>query len=172
MVENKKSLMEYRYLGNTGLKVSIIGFGNLINGFERHSQEKHDEIVAKILENGVNYFDTAEFYGQDTGENLLGQSFKNLNVNRKDVVVSTKIFFNHHTNVNDQGLSRKKVIESTRNCLKRLQLDYVDIIFGSRPDYETPIEEIVRAFSWLVEKGLAMYWATSEWPVEMISAAV
>ena len=121
MVENKKSLMEYRYLGNTGLKVSIIGFGNCVNALEKDSQEKHDAIVSKLMDYGVNYFDTAEFYGHGgTGEILLGQSFKNLNVNRKDVVVSTKIYFNYRPGPNDNGLSRKKVIESTKECLQRL----------------------------------------------------
>jgi aryl-alcohol dehydrogenase-like predicted oxidoreductase len=85
-----------------------------------------------------------------------------LDVPRKDYVVSTKLI-KVGLGPNDIGLSRKRVIEGTRACLKRLQLDYVDIIFAHRPDYQTPMEEIVRGFSWLIDNGLAFYWGTSEW---------
>jgi aryl-alcohol dehydrogenase-like predicted oxidoreductase len=64
---------------------------------------------------------------------------------------------------NDVGLSRKRIIEGTRASLKRLELEYVDIIFAHRPDYSVPMEEIVRGFSWLIDNGLALYWGTSEW---------
>ena len=69
---------------------------------------------------------------------------------------------------NDIGLSRKRIIEGTRASLKRLQLDYVDIIFAHRPDYSVPMEEIVRGFSWLIDNGLAHYWGTSEWSEEQL----
>lgn len=82
---------------------------------------------------------------------------------RKDICLCTKLF-RVGGGVNDWGLSRKHIIEGMRNSLKRLQVDYVDIVFAHRPDYDTPLEETVRAFSWLIDKGMAHYWGTSEWP--------
>lgn len=91
-------------------------------------------------------------------EVYLGQAFKDLNVRREDIVVSTKIFFGTEgfwdkdpTKVNSIGLSRKHIIEGARNSLKRLQMDYVDIIYAHRADEETPLEEVCRAFSWLID---------------------
>lgn len=128
-------------------------------------------MVSKLLGLGVNFFDTAEVYGFGKCEELLGQTLINLKVRREDVVISTKLFIGG-SGPNDIGMSRKKIIEGTRKSLKRLQLSYVDIIFSHRPDFEAPIEETVRAFSWLIDQGLATYWGTSEWPVEMISTAI
>jgi len=111
--------------------------------------------MKKMLAAGVNFFDTAEGYGRGAAELSMGRAFKELNeekpIERKDIVVSTKLFWGTGTSVNDFGLSRKHIIEGMRGSLKRLQLDYVDIVFAHRPDYETPLEEQVRAFSWLVD---------------------
>ena len=93
----------------------------------------------------------------------MGNALKALNAPRKDYVLSTKLLKSSITGVNDGILSRKHIIEGTRNSLKHLQTDYVDIIYAHRPDYETPLEETVRAFSWLIDNGLALYWGTSEW---------
>jgi aryl-alcohol dehydrogenase-like predicted oxidoreductase len=103
-------------------------------------------------------------------ETSLGRVFKELNVKREDIVVTTKIFRNGWGQ-NDAFLSRKHIIEGIRSSLKRLQLDNVDVIFCHRPDYETPLEETVRAMSWTIDKGLAHYWGTSEWPADRISKA-
>ena len=91
---------------------------------------------------------------------------------REKVVISTKIFWSNLPNANSRGLSRKHIIEGTNNSLNNLQLDYVDLIFAHRADEDTPIEETVRAFSWLIEKGKALYWGTSEWSAEQISEAI
>jgi aryl-alcohol dehydrogenase-like predicted oxidoreductase len=93
----------------------------------------------------------------------MGKALKELAAPRKDIVVSTKLIYVGMESPNDIGLSRKRIIEGTRASLSRLQLDYVDIIFAHRPDYKTPLEEQVRAFSWLIDNGLAHYWGTSEW---------
>lgn len=151
--------MEYRYLGRTGLRVSALSFGNMVNHVGDNPQKSTDEIVAKCIEYGINFFDTAEFYsGDGLAEKLLGQSFKNLNVKREDIVVSTKLFFGtkqlhlrKHTDVNDNGLSRKHIIEGTRASLARLQLNYVDVLFAHRYDKSTPLEETCRAFSWVID---------------------
>ena len=95
---------------------------------------------------------------------------KALNVPRKDIVVSTKLI-RVGLAPNDIGLSRKRIIEGCRASLKRLQLDYVDLIFAHRPDYSVPLEEIVRGFSWLIDNGLAHYWGTSEWTADRFEQA-
>ena len=105
---------------------------------------------------GVNYFDTAEEYLSGRSETFLGNALKALDVPRKDYVVSTKLFWgnfgvNHFDGINDLGLSRKHIIEGLRASLKRLQLDYVDIVFAHRADWNTPLEETVRAFSWCID---------------------
>ena len=125
---------------------------------------------SSALENGVNYFDTAEIYGNGLAEIAMGKAFKRLNVPRKDIVVSTKIF-SCGSGVNDTMLSRKHIIEGTLAGLKRLELDYVDVIFAHRPDPVTPIEETCRAFNWLIENGKAFYWGTSAWTPEQAMEA-
>ena len=127
-----------------------------------------NESIKRCLEYGINYFDTSELYGFGKAEELLGQAFKDLNVKREEIVVSTKLFhgagpqdvemgFIDHMKyymdkgVNEVGLSRKHIIEGAKASLKRLQLNYVDILFGHRPDYDTPLEETCRAFSWIVD---------------------
>jgi aryl-alcohol dehydrogenase-like predicted oxidoreductase len=101
-------------------------------------------------------------YAFGAAETQIGVAIKQLNVPRKNLVISTKLI-RVGNGPNDIGLSRKRIIEGTKASLKRLQLDYVDIIFAHRPDYSVPLEEIVRGFSWLIDNGLAHYWGTSEW---------
>lgn len=166
-----KDKMIYRYLGNSGLKVSVLSFGNWITG---HSQEEEDsqiECIKKSYELGVNFFDTAEIYGAGVAETIMGKGIKALPCERKDLVISTKIF-QCGSGVNDTFLSRKHITESIHNSLERLQLEYVDIVFCHRPDLKTPLEETCRAMHWIVEEGLAFYWATSEWSAERISQAM
>jgi len=93
-----------------------------------------------------------------------------LNTTRSNLVVATKILRSGF-GPNDSFLSRKHIIEGLRNSLKRLRMDYVDVVFAHRPDYETPLEETVKAFSWCIDKGLAHYWGTSEWPAVRIEEA-
>ncbi len=164
--------MEYRHLGATGLKVSVFGFGNWITSDDPSQQERTNELVKKAWSLGINYFDTAEMYGAGNAEILLGNAFKELKVPREDLVVSTKIFFGPQGGQNATGLSRKKIIESTNASLKRLQLDYVDIIFAHAYDYNTPVEETCRAFDYLINKGKAFYWGTSSWPAQRIMEAI
>jgi aryl-alcohol dehydrogenase-like predicted oxidoreductase len=101
----------------------------------------------------------------------MGKAFKELGLKRETLVVSTKLF-KIGDEINESFMSRKHIIEGTRNSLKRLQLDYVDVIFSHRPDFQTPLEETCRAFSWLIDQGLALYWGTSEWPASFISEAI
>jgi len=154
------------------MKVSVIGYGNWQTSDNTKANEEdyqiQKEAMIKMHAAGVNFFDTAEVYGGGVCEEAMGRAFKEMNVVRKDIVVSTKLYYAPGTGQNRVGLSRKKVIEGMRNSLKRLQLEYADIVFAHRPDYDTPLEEQVRAFSWLIDNGLTRYWGTSEWPATVI----
>jgi aryl-alcohol dehydrogenase-like predicted oxidoreductase len=165
--------MAYRYLGATGLKVSVLSYGNWLTS-DSNNQESQDLVntcVKKCWDAGINFFDTAETYAFGAAETQIGRALKDLNVPRKDLVVSTKLIRVGNTGPNDIGLSRKRIIEGCKASLKRLQLDYVDIIFAHRPDYSVPLEEMVRGFSWLIDNGLAHYWGTSEWTADRFEQA-
>lgn len=169
-----KPQMEYRHLGGTGLKVSVLGYGCS----SLTDQELITKNVAKCYELGINFFDCAENYGGKTGlvETCMGNAIKALNADREDLVITTKLFFKGETplpnQVNRTGLSRKHLIEGAKASLKRMQLDYVDIILAHRFDVSTPMEETCRAFDWLVRHGYALYWGTSSWPAQMIEEAI
>ena len=150
--------MGYRYLGRTGMKVSVVGYGNW-QVADNAQKDEEVYIVQKaamktMLEAGCNFFDTAEIYGHGACETAMGRALnelqEELKIQRKDYVVSTKLF-RCGAGVNDGGMSRKHIIEGMRNSLKRLQMEYTDIVFSHRPDYSTPLEETVRAFSWLID---------------------
>jgi voltage-dependent potassium channel beta subunit len=169
--------MEYRFLGPTGLKVSTLGFGCMT--FEDLSKEDtYFEIFKKCYDSGINFFDTAENYFNGNSEILLGRCLKRSGIPREELVISTKLFYSNMDFLNlpkwkpnTYGLSRKHIIEGVKNSLKRLQLDYVDILFCHRYDHEVPLEEICRAMNWVIEQGWAFYWGTSEWPAEKIIEA-
>ena len=161
------SKMEYRYLGNSGLRVSVLGFGNWLNNAD---DKLTLDSVKVCLENGVNFFDTAEVYGMGRAEETLGKALKELKVPREKVVITTKIY-KIGDDPNDSFQSRKHIIEAVRNSLKRLQLDYVDIAYAHRYDMHTPLEETCRAYNFLIDNGLAFYWGTSEWTACQIMEA-
>ena len=171
MTESEKPLydsskMEYRYLGNSGLRVSLLSFGVMMH----ENVENMKEIIKICLQNGINFFDTAEFYGIGVAEKTFGQALKELNVPREKIIVSIKIYKNGF-DPNDGGEGRKHIIEGVKQSLKNLQLDYADIVFAHRYDRNTPIEETVRAMNYLIDKGLTFYWATSEWTTDQIERA-
>ena len=161
------SKMEYRYLGKTGLRVSVVSWGNWVNN---ENDQLTLDSVKVCLEHGINFFDTAEVYGLGKAEMSLGKAFKQLGVQREKVVVSTKIFRSGF-DPNDGFLSRKHIIEGIRNSLKRLELDYVDVVFCHRPDMYTPLEETCRAMNWVIDQGYAFYWGTSQWTASYIMEA-
>jgi voltage-dependent potassium channel beta subunit len=153
------SKMVYRYLGNSGLKVSVIALGNWINN---EDDNQTYECTKAALENGINYLDTAEEYGFGQAETTLGKALKKLNIPREKIVVSTKLMKVGH-DPNDAMLSRKHICEGIKNSLKRLGLDYVDIVFCHRYDRMTSMKEVVEAMNWVLQQGYALYWGTSEW---------
>ena len=161
------SKMEYRYLGPTGLRVSVVSWGNWVNNA---NDKLTVDSVKFSLENGINFFDTAEVYGLGGAETSLGKALKELNVQREKVVISTKIY-RCGMDPNDSFLSRKHIIEGVKNSLKRLQLDYVDVVFCHRYDRYTPLEETCRTMDWVVNQGLVHYWGTSQWSASQIMEA-
>jgi len=159
-------------LGNSGLKVSVLSLGAWVTyGNQVKEEEVAYECMKAAFEGGVNFFDNAEVYGNGNAEIVMGKVIKKAAWKRSDLVISTKIFWGGK-GPNDKGLSRKHIIEGTQAALARLQLEYVDLIFCHRPDPEVPIEETVRAMNYVIEKGWAFYWGTSEWSAEQIMDAV
>ncbi len=162
--------MNYRRLGKSGIKLSELSLGAWVTYGEQVGQDVAEKCMAAAYEHGVNFFDNAEGYGGGQAEIVMGNVIKKLGWHREDIVVSTKIFWGGN-GPNDTGLSHKHVIEGMNNALKRLQLDYVDLVFCHRPDPNTPIEETVRAMDQVVRSGKAYYWGTSEWSAAEVMRA-
>ena len=164
--------MNYRRLGNTGMKVSEISLGAWTTYGESIEDKKLiTSIVEKALEHGVNYFDNADIYAKGQAESYMAEVFNTIKPPRHHLVLSSKVFWPMTEDVNDSGLSRKHIMESIDMTLERMQTDYLDIYFAHRYDPETPMEEIVEAFSDVVKSGRAHYWGTSEWSATQIAEA-
>jgi aryl-alcohol dehydrogenase-like predicted oxidoreductase len=137
--------------------------------------------MKSAYDNGCNFFDNAEIYTAGKAETVMGQILKRMfekdGIQRSDLVISTNLFWGaayYHKQVNKanlRGLLRKRVIEGIQGSLKRLDLEYVDVVFAHRPDSHTPMDEIVRVFNWIIDQGYAFYWGTSEWSSEEIRQA-
>lgn len=162
--------MEYRRLGRAGLKVSALSLGAWVTYGGQVGEEIAHACMTAAVEHGVNFFDNAEGYAGGQAEIVMGNVIKKAGWRREDLVVSTKIFWGG-SGPNDTGLSHKHVIEGVHNALKRLQMDYVDLVYCHRPDVNTPIEETVRAMDIIIKQGKAFYWGTSEWSADEIRAA-
>jgi voltage-dependent potassium channel beta subunit len=160
--------MQYNHLGRSGLRVSEISFGSWITFGKQIGGDVVKQLMHTAFDHGVNFFDNAEGYAHGEAEILMGNAVREFR--REDLVLSTKIFWGGN-GPNETGLSRKHLIEGTKNSLRRLRVDYVDLLFCHRPDPNTPIEETVLAMDTLVRSGYAFYWGTSEWSTEQIEAA-
>ncbi|KAH9873350.1 hypothetical protein J1614_005748 [Plenodomus biglobosus] len=173
--EPRKTGMQYRRLGNSGLHVSALGLGGWLTFGGHVENELTFACMKQAYDCGINFFDTAESYANGQSEVVMGQAIKKYNWNRNDLVISTKLNWggaNGEVLVNNHGLSRKHIIEGLKASLQRLQLDYVDVVYAHRPDRLTPMEETVRAFNHVIEtKGWALYWGTSEWSADEIAEA-
>ena len=155
--------MKYTNLGNTGLQVSRLCLGCMSFGDSRRGGHKWtlDEkasrpFIRKALESGINFFDTANAYSRGSSEEILGRALNDF-ANRDEVVVATKAFFAWRRAPNTGGLSRKALFESVDASLKRLDMDYIDLLQTHRWDYNTPIEETLQALSDLVSSGKVRY---------------
>lgn len=160
--------MKYNRLGKAGVKVSELSYGSWLTFGQNLDESGSLAIMRRAFEHGINFFDTAEVYAKGQSEILMGKALGDFR--REDLVIATKIFWGGQ-GPNDSGLSWKHLVEGTKNSLRRLKLDYVDLLFCHRPDPDTPVEETVRAMDYLVRSGHAFYWGTSEWPAERIVEA-
>ncbi len=162
--------MIYNRLGRAGIKLSALSLGAWVTYGGQVGEDLAEKCMIAAYEAGVNFFDNAEVYASGNAEIVMGNVLKRLGWRRESYVVSTKIFWGGD-GPNDTGLSHKHIIEGFNNALKRLQLDYVDLVFCHRPDPNTPIEETVRAIDTLIKQGKVFYWGTSEWSAADIMRA-
>jgi voltage-dependent potassium channel beta subunit len=164
--------MNYRHLGRSGLKVSELSFGSWVTFGNQMGEDLARECMAAAYASGVNFFDNAEGYAHGESETVMGKVIKKLAWRRGSFIVSTKFFWGLHDGPNEKNtLNRKRLLDAIDGSLKRLQLDYVDLVFCHRPDPTTPIEETVWAMHDIVARGKAVYWGTSEWSAAEIMEA-
>ncbi|CAK5284857.1 unnamed protein product [Mycena citricolor] len=163
--------MPFRKLGPSGLRVPLLSLGGWLTLGGSVTGDPVKEIIKAAFDNGINMFDTAEAYAGGKSELEMGRVIRELGYKRSDLIISTKIFWGLRSGPNASGLSRKHVIEGTKDALERLQMDYVDVIFAHRCDRTVPMEEIVRAFNFVIDQGWAFYWGTSEWSAGEIEEA-
>ncbi|XP_043860373.1 voltage-gated potassium channel subunit beta-3 isoform X1 [Dromiciops gliroides] len=162
--------MKYRNLGKSGLRVSCLGLGTWVTFGSQISDETAENLMTVAYEHGVNLFDTAEVYAAGKAERTLGNILKSKGWRRSSYIITTKIFWGGQAET-ERGLSRKHIIEGLWGSLERLQLGYVDIVFANRSDPNSPMEEIVRAMTFVINQGLALYWGTSRWGAAEIMEA-
>ncbi|MBV8445190.1 MAG: aldo/keto reductase [Candidatus Dormibacteraeota bacterium] len=164
--------MQYRRLGRAGVQVSVLSFGSWVSFGSQLAGATARECLAAAFDSGVNFFDNAEVYAGGRSEEIMGAAIKELGWARHSFLVSTKFFWGIEKTVNVQNtLNRKYLLQAIEGSLRRLQLDFVDLVFCHRPDSETPVEETVWAMHDIIESGRALYWGTSEWDADSIQAA-
>jgi len=164
--------MEYRRLGNSGLKLSVLSFGSWVTFHNQLGTDTALDCMQAAWEAGVNFFDNAEVYAGGKSETIMGQAVKELGWPRESFVISTKLYWGLREGPNTKNtLNRKYLMHGIDGSLERLGLDFVDLLFCHRPDPETPIEETVWAMSDIIASGKALYWGTSEWSAEEIEEA-
>jgi voltage-dependent potassium channel beta subunit len=164
--------MQYRQLGKSGLKVSALSFGAWVT----FGKQIGDPVARKLLhaayDAGINFFDNAESYADGKAEVVMGAILRKSGWRRSAFMVSSKVFFGGEGDrPNEDGLSRKHVVEACHGALRRLQVDYLDLYYCHRPDPTVPVEETCRAMHDLITQGHVLYWGTSEWSAAQIEAA-
>jgi aryl-alcohol dehydrogenase-like predicted oxidoreductase len=180
MIVDIQNNMRYESLGNTGLLVSRLCLGTMTFGDGQGpfksigavGQKEADALVKASIEGGINFFDTADVYSAGFSEKTIGQSFRTLNIPRKDVVLATKVYNRMGAGRNDVGASRKHIMDGIEASLRRLQTDYVDLYQIHANDSVTPIEETLRALDTLVTQGKVRYIGVSNWQAWKIARSV
>jgi len=167
---SQKPKMEYRFLGRSGLKISALSLGSWVTFGQQISEEVALDCMTAAYEAGVNFFDCAEVYAGGKAEIVMGNVIKKAGWKRSDLVISTKLFWGGE-GPNNTGLSRKHLMEGINASLKRMKMEYVDLLFCHRPDLYTPVEETVWTMNQIIQQGKAFYWGTSEWPAVKIMEA-
>ncbi len=162
-------MVEYRYLGNSGLQITEITYGNWITHGLQVERDNAVATVHRALDLGITSFDTADVYANTKAEKILGKALKG--IPRENLEIFTKVYWPIGAKgPNNGGLSRKHIFDGIHGSLKRLKVDYVDLYQAHRYDYDTPLEETMRAFGDIVRQGKAMYIGVSEWTAEQIKA--
>ncbi len=162
--------MQYRTLGHSGLKLSVIGLGSWLTFGNSVDRDTTRACVLRAWEQGVNFIDTANVYARGAAEEVLGPILQELN--RDALVLATKVYFPMGDTVNERGLSRKHIRDQIDRSLHRLRVDYIDLYQCHRYDETTPLEETAQMMNDLVRDGKILYWGTSEWNADQIAAAV
>jgi voltage-dependent potassium channel beta subunit len=169
--DREEPVMQYRKMGKWGLRISEISLGAWTTyGGSVKDRDLIAEITRTAYEGGVNFFDNADAYARGAAEDVMGEVLSSYP--RNTLVMSSKVYWSMSDDVNDRGLSRKHIRDAIDGSLRRLRTDYLDLYFAHRYDESVPMEEIVSAFSRLVDEGKVLYWGTSEWPAARIVEAV
>jgi voltage-dependent potassium channel beta subunit len=165
--------MEYRQLGKSGVKVSLLSLGSWLTFGNQISDDVAEGLMQTAYDGGINFFDNAEGYHFGESEKVMGKILQKTKWDRTSYLVSSKVFFGSRRDQkpNQGGLSRKHITEACHEALTRLQVDYLDLYFCHRPDPSVPMEEIVWAMNHLMTQGKILYWGTSEWSSSMIMEA-
>ncbi|MFP3855226.1 MAG: aldo/keto reductase [Anaerolineales bacterium] len=161
--------MNYRKMGNTGLKLSEISLGAWVTFGDQIDLDIASELIHQAYDRGVNFFDNADIYANGKAEEVMGKAIQDLP--REALVLSSKVYWRTMPGPNGKGLSRKHIMESCHASLERIGTDYLDIYFCHRYDDETPLEEVVRAMDDLIRQGKVLYWGTSEWRAAQLARA-
>jgi voltage-dependent potassium channel beta subunit len=170
--------MQYRRLGRSGLQVSQLSVGSWVTYANQVDVKAAKEMLALAMDCGVNFFDNAEGYASGQSEEVMGQAIKALKWPRLNYIVSTKFYWGlaepdaKKSIINRKNtLNRKYLMQAIDGSLKRMGLDFIDLVYCHRPDAQTPIEETVYAMSDMITQGKALYWGTSEWSADEIRTA-
>jgi len=166
------TFMKYNRLGRSGLQISQLSLGSWVTFGGQIDDHTAEQLMILAYESGVNFFDNAETYSDGRSEIVMGKIFKKLGWERSSYLVSSKVYFgDHRKGINQRGLSKKHIFEACHSALDRLQVDYLDLYYCHRPDRNVPIEETVWAMHQLIMQGKVLYWGTSEWSAQEITAA-
>lgn len=157
--------MQYRYMGRTGLQLSVLSYGSWVTFHQQIEDNKADRLMGLAYDAGINFFDNAEGYAYGQSERMMGRVLQQKNWERSSYVLSSKVYFGWRdpNKPNQAGLSRKHVYEACHEALERMQVDYLDLFFCHRPDPNVPIEEVVWTMHNLIQQGKILYWGTSQW---------
>jgi voltage-dependent potassium channel beta subunit len=164
--------MKYRKVGKSGLRISEISLGSWLTYGGSVAENQAMKCLETALDNGINFIDSAEIYAHGGAETLLGKFFTGDTYNRKDFVISSKVFWPFsETDINRWGLSRKNIRNAIEGTLDRLQMDYIDIYYMHRYDYTTPLKETMMILDDLIKEGKIHYWGTSVWTAAQLERA-
>lgn len=155
--------MKYRRVGKSGLRISEIALGSWLTYGHNVDKEQTFKCMETALDHGINFIDSAEIYAKGKAEQLIGEFLARETVDRKHLVISTKVFWPMNEDINRWGLGRKNIMTAIEESLDRLNTDYVDLYYMHRYDYTTPLHETVDVIDDLIHEGRIRYWGTSMW---------